>query len=149
MLAFRSIFEPALIWAFDSILTSSPVPISSFPFFEVTSSRSSQSKTIFFAALISTSPSPASIRSFLFLRSKVSVRFPDLSAMMIFSASFASSRTIWWPDFVWIFWVVFSSWYAPSIGASFPFQSAPTTKGSRASPRSKATNTSSFTWGSQ
>src|SRR5256885_1393364 len=100
--ALRLSCEPALIAALSCTLRSNEVPTSILPVFEVLISRSSHSSRIFFSALISTSPSLASITNFFCFTSKVMVRFPLLSAMTIFSDPLLSSRTTWWPDLVWI-----------------------------------------------
>ena len=101
---------PACTCAFWLTFRSNELPMSIFPDLLVLTSMSSQSKTIFFAARTSTSPSDASMRNFLFFTSKVIARFPDLSAMTILSPFLeSSSKMIWWPDFVWIIAVVFSS----------------------------------------
>ncbi len=93
--AFISHLGPALNPALSLTLRSNLLPMSILPVFLVLISRSSQIRTIFFLAWNSTSPSPASMRNFFSFTSKVMVRFPDLSPMVIFSSPLLSLKTIW------------------------------------------------------
>src|SRR2546425_7334627 len=86
---------PAWIPPFCEMFRSKVVPMSALPVFDVLISRSSHSRTSFFSACSSTSPSFASMRNFFAFTSKVTVRFPDMSPMMIFSSPFLSEITIW------------------------------------------------------
>ena len=84
--AFMFICGPALNPAFCATFRSNADPMSSLPVFLVLISRSSHCRTIFFSAWNSTSPSLASMRNFLSFTFQVTERFPDLSAMTIFSS---------------------------------------------------------------
>ncbi len=76
-------------------MRSNLLPMSILAVFLVLISMSSHCRTIFFLAWISMSPSFASTRNFFSLTSKVMVRFPDLSAKVIFSSPSLSLSTIW------------------------------------------------------
>ena len=91
-LSFR--LPSALMLASEATFRLKLEPTSILVVFDVLISRSSQWKTIFFSACSSMSPSLHSTRNFYAFTSKVMLRFPDLSAMTIFSSPDLSHRTI-------------------------------------------------------
>jgi len=91
---FMSIDDDAWMLALPPVFSSKLAPVFTCAFFETFTSRSAHSKTIFFSAVITTSPSAASMKNFFDFTSKVIVRLPDLSPIRISSSPALSEKAI-------------------------------------------------------